>query len=37
MKHEINAASVRHKDIYRLSDRFFGKDPEGRELGFTNY
>lgn len=37
MKHEINAASVRHQETYRLSDRFFGKDPEGRELGFTNY
>ena len=23
--------------MFRLSDRFFGKDPNGKELGFTNY
>ena len=37
MKHTINAACVRHQDIRRLSDTFFGTDPAGRELGFTTY
>lgn len=35
--HNIDARNARKENIYRLSDKFFGKDDKGKELGFTNY
>ena len=38
MKYAIDISNTRKQDIYRLpEDIFFGKNPDGKELGFTNY
>lgn len=37
MEHKIEIHTPVEKKIERLSSGFFGKDPEGNELGFTNY
>ncbi len=38
MKYTIDISKTRKQDIYRLSeDKFYGKSPGGKELGFTNY
>jgi hypothetical protein len=37
LKHIINLKNVKPKTIYELSHKFYGKDPNGEELAFTNY
>lgn len=37
MKHFVDLTSVSKQDTRRLSDQFFGKSPDGTEIGFTNY
>ncbi|MBQ8956173.1 MAG: beta-galactosidase [Lachnospiraceae bacterium] len=36
MPYEIDITKTERVPVSRLSDKFFGKDPDGRELGFTN-
>ena len=35
--YQLNAADVPEKKIYPLGDKFSGRSPDGREIGFTNY
>ena len=37
MKEKINLKSVDNKKIYPLSEKFYGKNPLGETLSFTNY
>ena len=37
MMHKVNLKEVKSKEIHRLSNQFYGKDPNGNELGFNNY
>ena len=37
MENRINIQEVRIPSYQRLSDQFFGTDPDGREIGFNNY
>jgi len=37
MQHKLDFSRVRQQEIHRLSDKFFGVNPAGNEVGFTNY
>ncbi len=37
MNHDLDLREVRKQEIKRLSDKFFGKDAEGNEIGFNTY
>ena len=37
MDYHISIKEIGKKNIYKLSDEFSGVDPNGKELGFTNY
>ncbi|WP_310602165.1 beta-galactosidase [Anaerosporobacter sp.] len=37
MENKINLTSYRKRERTKLSDKFYGKDPSGKELSFTNY
>ena len=34
---DLDLTKVTDKDIWPLGDKFSGRDPEGHEIGFTNY
>lgn len=37
MEYSLDLRKIRNQRTERLSDKFFGKDPEGNELGFNTY
>lgn len=37
MEHQLNLRNFKKKEIHRLSDRFYGKSEDGKELSFNNY
>ncbi|SEA41942.1 Glycosyl hydrolases family 35 [Pseudobutyrivibrio sp. ACV-2] len=37
MGHLLDFTKARNQEIYPLSKTFYGKNPDGREIGFTNY
>lgn len=37
MEHKLDFTRARQQEIHSLSEKFFGVNPAGKELGFTNY
>ena len=37
MEHQLNLQNFKKKEIHRMSDRFYGKSEDGKELSFNNY
>ena len=37
MMYRLDLTNVEEKRVYSLGDKFSGRDPAGREIGFTNY
>ena len=35
--YHLDVSKTAEKTIFPLSDQFSGRDPAGREIGFTNY